>query len=241
VRRFFVPELEGERVLLPPAAAHHALSVLRLGADAEVELFDGRGTVVRGRLELGPPPAVQVEQRERRHTARWPLHVAAALPKGERLDWMVEKLAELGAASWVPLACERSVVRELSPQKRARAERLAEAAARQAGRDMIMTIEAPATIDTLALERALVLHPTGAEALPVALAAMTAGPLWLVVGPEGGLTDAEVGRATRAGARVVTLGAGVLRVETAAMAAVSVAMVFASGLMSVTSDAAHDL
>ena len=223
--RFFCPDAaRGGRLTLDGDEARHLVRVRRVGAGGVVELFDGQGfatlarvsAVDRGRVELvaeGDPlpdraPACKIT-------------LAAAVPKGDRFDWLVEKATELGVARLRPLRTERSVV----DPRQAKLDRLRRAvveASKQCGRNRLMAIDPPSDwsellTGTQADAWRLVAHP-GGEAFFEA-SEPVAGRAVVAVGPEGGFTEAEVDAARRAGWGVVGLGPTVLRVETAAVAA----------------------
>lgn len=194
--------------------AHHLFRVLRLREGETVTVSDGRGgwratTVVRGGLEpSGDPVAVP---------AASACAVAAAIPKGDRLEWMVQKLTEVGATRIVLLDTARGVVRWDAVRATRQLERLRRVvrdAAAQSRRCWLPVLEGPCrTTDVLAEPGALLADPDG-EPL---FGASGFGPV--VIGPEGGFDDAELAAAERHGVRRVSLGAGVLRVETAAVVA----------------------
>lgn len=226
--RFYTPDplAPGEYVLSGPEA-HHLATVRRFGPGDVVTLFNGDGhdhpaevvAADRKRAVLAVRPAVAVS-RELRH----PLVVAAALPKGDRGDFLVEKLTELGVTRFVPLRTARTVVQP----KDARLDKLQQAvieASKQCGRNRLMEVgpltrwadyyptSAPAGLR-------LLLHPPldGSSGLP---GRVPAEGVTVAVGPEGGFTDDEVTAAEAAGWVRVSLGPRVLRVETAAVAAAS--------------------
>ncbi len=226
--RFYTPDAlaPGEYVLTGPEA-HHLATVRRFAAGDRVVLFNGDGNdhpaeVVaadRKQTVLNVLPAVAADRE-----LPFPLHVAAALPKGDRGDFLVEKLTELGVTRFTPLVTERTVVQP----KEARLEKLQHAvieASKQCGRNVMMTV-APLTKWAAFLASAdlppvrLILHPpiddagqslTGVE--------IPEGGIVIAVGPEGGFADAEVAAAEAAGWARVGLGPRVLRVETAAVVA----------------------
>jgi 16S rRNA (uracil1498-N3)-methyltransferase len=198
---------------------------------AALTLFDGRGgewsaTVTRmGRSEV----AVQVGAHDpiEREAAR-ALHLIVGMPANERMDWLVEKATELGAASLQPVVTARSVLRldgERAAKRQARWQALALAACEQCGRNRVPSIEQP-----LPLQAALRALPPGRRLLlslrPGSVAARAAAgdahAVWVLHGPEGGLTPEEEAAALEVGFAPVHLGARVLRSETAAMAALAV-------------------
>jgi 16S rRNA (uracil1498-N3)-methyltransferase len=225
-RVHLAPDRIGDgRAALTDEARHYLRDVLRLAPGAEVEVFDGKGGAWTAEVLPGFE-ALALGARRAEAGAAFPIWLLLALAKGEKVDLVVQKATELGVARVVPFAAERSVVR-LEPEKgveRARRwRRIAEEAARQCGRADVPDIDAPATLAAAlaALPAgfgALVFHPGGA---PLAAIPPPAAGCAAVVGPEGGLTDAEVEACARAGAVKASLGPRVLRAETAAIAAVT--------------------
>jgi 16S rRNA (uracil1498-N3)-methyltransferase len=227
--RFFVEHLTAAEVALSEAEAHHAAHVLRLKAGSEVELFDGRGGRAVGRL-VSPGRGtltVTVERREPPRGRPQPaVHVAFSTPKGKRLDWLLEKATELGAASLGPVTFQRSVAGagELTEGKRQRWLAHCVAAAKQSGLDFLPELRPPATLAAVLARSAGLLTLVGdssgdARALAAALAGRKDGQdVLLLIGPEGGLTEEERSAVLAAGAVPVRLGATVLRIETAAVA-----------------------
>jgi 16S rRNA (uracil1498-N3)-methyltransferase len=223
----------GLEATLPAGAARH-VQVLRLQPGATVTLFDGRGRdwpaeVLRiGRndvsVRLGQGVAVDRE-------LPIPVTLAVGMPANERMDWLVEKATELGAAAIQPLLCERSVLRlagERAERRQAHWRGVAAAAAEQCGRSRLPAVGPvlpygewlrglPATADEARFVLSLA---DGAlpvcEALKPAL--HSARGLLLLSGPEGGLGAAEDAAARAAGLQPVTLGPRVLRAETAPLA-----------------------
>jgi len=241
--RFFVPDLPADapaRAELPQAEAHHALHVLRLRAGAAVELFDGRGRRAEGRIADVARRRVTV-QIEQVWTERRPggpvVHLAFAVPKGSRADWLIEKATELGVVSLRPTVFERSVAGKepLSAAKRERWLAHCAAAAKQAQVNRLPAIEDAAALGDLLARAAgalVLVGDTVEDAVPVldALARRGEGEdILIVVGPEGGLADAERTLLRAAGAVSVRLGRSVLRVETAAIALAAAAIASAEG------------
>jgi len=240
---FFVPDLAAEapaRAELPPAEAHHALHVLRLRAGAAVELFDGCGRRAEGRIADAARHRVIVAV-ERAWTEPMPagprVHLAFAVPKGSRADWLIEKATELGVASLKPTVFERSVAGKepLSAAKRERWTNHCVAAAKQARLNRLPAIEDVAPLGEVLARAAgalILVGDAAPEAVPVleALARRRKGEdVLIVVGPEGGLVEAERATLRAGGAVAVRLGRSVLRIETAAVALVAAAIASAEG------------
>ncbi len=201
--RFFVEKITHPAVL-SPEESRHAVKALRLAPGDRVTVFDPHETW-SGEIESAAGK-VTIRLLERLPAPSIPrVVVAAAVPKGARLDWMVEKLAELGVAEFVPVRFARSVV-EPGEGKRRRLEKIALAAAKQSGAP-VMKISAERPVAQLPPD-AWLAAPGSAERPP-------AGEGMVVVGPEGGLTPEEDARF----ARRFSLGPTILRIETAAVVA----------------------
>lgn len=227
LRRLHAERLFTGRVVLDPVQAKHAREVLRLAEGSMVELFDDRGATATGKL-LFPAAgqvAVDVETLHEPQAGMSQLVVAAAVPKGERADWMVEKLSELGVAAFIPLAADRSVALPKGLGKHDRWVRIATESAKQSRREGVMRIEQLTPVGELLSHkpRGLVLS-TGQSARSILEACdwSTSGELTLFVGPEGGWTESELEAFASAGIQAVALTRTVLRVETAAIAAAAV-------------------
>ena len=236
-----VPLTCGEVIDLPPGAARH-VQVLRLQPGALITLFnggpDGPGgefdaTVTRmGRSDV--QVLVGAHKGVEREAPRG-LHLLAGITANERMDWLVEKASELGAASLTPLLAERSVLKlkgERGDKKRAHWQAVAVAACEQCGRNRVPRVhEALSLTDWLATHArpaqdrpepaARLLLSLHADARPLQEAVPAGGPIWLLSGPEGGLAPGEEAAAMAAGFVPVTLGPRVLRAETAPLAALA--------------------
>jgi 16S rRNA (uracil1498-N3)-methyltransferase len=231
------PDRVGEdRAALDEPSRHYLRDVLRLAPGDPVELFDGRGAAWDARV--GPGFEALLLGARREEPAGGPaIHLLFALAKGEKVDLVVQKATELGAARLVPFAAERSVVRLDAAKGAERAERwrrIAEEAARQCGRAGVPEVAAPGPLAAALAAvpegfRLLVLHGEGSRpitSLPLAGAPGVAA----VVGPEGGLTDEELRACQAAGALRAGLGPRTLRAETAAIAVVALLQALAGDL-----------
>lgn len=228
--RFFVdlPLSLGQHPL-PEAQAHYIGRVLRLAVGDAVQLFDGSGQEFVGELVEVGKKSVQVELRERfagQPESPLRIHLGQGLSRGERMDWAIQKATELGVTEITPLLSERCEVRlkdERADKRLAHWQQIAISACEQCGRSVVPTINAPLGLPgwlaQTEAELKLVLHPV---ATPLASHARPAS-LAFLIGPEGGLSDAEVQQAQRAGYHPARLGPRVLRTETAPVVALSVA------------------
>ena len=206
--------------------SNHLLRVLRLENGDVFAAFDGSGAEVRARLhadkrgrqaqgEILERAFPQVEMARR-------LTLYLALVKGERFDWAVEKATELGVFKIVPLISEFTAVRSVGAERVERWRRLAESAACQSGRVRVPAVTAPVGFKEALRQLsgpALIFAPGAGACAREELAGFS--DLSLVVGPEGGFSSEEIQLAGQAGWRSVGLGRRILRVETAALAVLS--------------------
>lgn len=222
-----------ERVLVEGAALHH-IRVARVMPGEAMEVFDGRGRAWSARLEsMDEGGAVLRLGDERRDGVGRLVVLIQGLPKGDKLDWVLQKATELGVSAVWPVLTERSVSRpkpEALGTRHARWQRIVEEAARQSGRADVPEVAALRPLEEAAKalgagERLLILdEEEHAERLGNAAERGLAAerPVALVVGPEGGLTRAEVEALRAVGGIPVSLGPLVLRTETAGLAALAV-------------------
>lgn len=228
VARFFVDAVlaAGSVITLPERAARHA-QVLRLQPGQIVEVFDATATAYDAEILRMGRRLVEVTvgaPRLELPTQRPPHEIAVGMPANERMDWLVEKATELGAAVVHPLLTERSVLRlsgERAERRREHWQGVAIAAAEQCGRRTVPTVMSVRTltdwlpnIQSLALAKWLLSLDGDAEPLP----ANVSLPVLSLSGPEGGLTPIEERAALAAGFLPVTLGPLTLRSETAPVA-----------------------
>lgn len=223
------PLQEGAVLDLPAGAARH-VQVLRLQPGDAVTLFDGGGGEWQARIERMGRSDVQVQVGPHLDVDREPIrqvHLAVAVPANDRMDWLVEKAAELGAASLQPLVTERSVLRLQGERARKRQEHwqaIAVAACEQCGGNRVPTVHPLADLAQWTPPAGLQLRllSLDAGAAPLGDAIAGGGPVLLLSGPEGGLAPREEDGARAAGFRPVTLGPRVLRADTAPLAALAV-------------------
>lgn len=231
-----MPLRAGASLDLPAGAARH-VQVLRMQPGDALTLFDGAGgeydaTVERmGRSDVAV--MVGAHRAIEREAAR-AVHLAVGMPANERMDWLVEKATELGVASIQPLMTAHGVLRlagERADKKRAHWEAIAIASCEQCGRNRVPVIHpvqsfggwlgsATSKVDTADAPARFVLSLSdGARPLPAWLPPIGSRAALVLSGPEGGLSSGEEAEAIARGFTPVTLGARVLRAETAALAA----------------------
>jgi 16S rRNA (uracil1498-N3)-methyltransferase len=234
-RRFFIAgaHVAGERIVVGDGDAHKIRDVLRLRAGDDIEVVDSSGTVFRARLSGvdGVVAATLESALETQSESSLTIDVAQGIPKGQKMDYVVEKLTELGVAAILPFTSERTVVRDPGDTKVERWRRLAQSAAQQCGRRSIPAVADPISFDEMlarCVDYDVVLFPWevagGAVPLRESLPGIVAGArrVLAVIGPEGGFSHAEADRAREAGAAIISLGGRILRTETAALVLVAI-------------------
>ncbi len=233
--RLFVPlpEAPPTEVTLSEDRRHYLVHVLRLAEGDALEVFDGTGRAFDARVtRLGPEEVRLSLGPARGAPPPRALGILQGLPKGDKMEWVLQKGTELGATAFHPVDTARSVVK-LEPrragERTVRWQKIVEEAARQCRRNDVPRVHPPRPL----LEAARALEPgtlllvldEEESAVPLGEAFRAAGPatpVALVVGPEGGLSREEVAALVALGARGVTLGSRILRTETAALAALAV-------------------
>jgi 16S rRNA (uracil1498-N3)-methyltransferase len=204
---------------LPTGEANHVLKVLRGKTGDPVEVVDGAGRLFAARLCGGREAAV-VEELAAPNCTWVEISLYQAVPKGGRMDLVVEKATEVGATRIVPLLAERGIVNPREG-KVWRWRRVAEAAARQSLRLSVPEVAAPVSFEDTASEvgeSGVLLH-NAPNLRPVEAVVRT--PASLFVGPEGGWSDGELRFAEEAGLNFGGLGPYRLRSETAGIVAVA--------------------
>ena len=233
LRRYFCERIRRGACDLSSAESRHAAAVMRARVGDAVELFDGRGTVADAAVIRVAPKSVSVEVTAPKPRVPPPqpcvsLHVA--VPKGPRQHILIEKCTELGVGVIQPMIAARSVVKS-GPSVISRWRRYAIEAGKQSRQAWIPEIQPPLVFrQTIEVERVRVeqalnliasLDPGAlpfAEALREATASSGLTHIAAWIGPEGGFTPDEMQAALAAGLQPVSLGASVLRIETAAIA-----------------------
>ncbi|HTD33853.1 MAG TPA: RsmE family RNA methyltransferase [Candidatus Elarobacter sp.] len=235
--RFFVEGVHavGDRVAFAPDDARKLAVVLRKQSGDRVQVVDSGGVAFAATLEVGGRDvAARLDERLDRGAVETALRVtiAQAVPKGQKMDLVVEKATELGAHAIVPVRSARVVAHETSPAKVERWRRIAKSAAQQSGRVRVPDVADVHDWDALlatfaAYDRVYVpweladpapLRDVFERELPAAASVL------IVIGPEGGFAAAEIERARSAGASAISLGRRILRTETAALVVLSAAL-----------------
>lgn len=210
----------GEEIELPQDEARHVFKVLRAREGEPVEVVDGRGHLFLAKIGGGREASVL---RELPAAGEVDVVLYQAVPKGGRMDLVVEKATEVGASEIVPLLTEHGVVNPREG-KVGRWRRVAEAAARQSLRLRVPKVREPLPFEAAVQEASgggVVLH--NADELPP-VEDVVGRPVRLFVGPEGGWSAGELAFAEGNGLRLARLGPFRLRSETAGIVAVARAL-----------------
>ena len=229
-----MPLIGGDAIALPPSAARH-VQVLRMQPGDPVTLFNGEGgefDAVIERMGRNDVSVVVGSHHAIERDAARAVHLVVGMPANDRMDWLVEKAAELGVASIQPVLSQRSVLKlqgDRADKKQAHWQAVAIAACEQSGSNRVPPVHSVTALGQWLA--ALSAAPSGgqsrlllslaAQAKQIHAAAGREGPVVLLSGPEGGFTLAEEALALAAGFQQVTLGARVLRADTAPLTALA--------------------
>ncbi|HEX3468356.1 MAG TPA: RsmE family RNA methyltransferase [Candidatus Elarobacter sp.] len=232
--RFFVEGVHalGDRVALAPDDARKVATVLRKRSGDRVQVVDSGGVAFGATLDVAARAVVVTLDEQLDRGAAEPgidVTIAQAIPKGRKMDFVVEKATELGAAAIVPVRSARVVGHDTSSAKVERWRRIAKSAAQQSGRTRVPAVGEIRDWDALLAtfgeyDRVYVPWELAAPApLRDVLERELSGArtVLVAIGPEGGFSSDEVERAQRAGASAISLGRRILRTETAALVVLS--------------------
>lgn len=223
------PLTSGATLALEEGPSVHIARALRMRADDSLVLFDGRGSEWPAHIRQVDKKAVTVtlgERSERSCESPLHIHVGIAISRGDRMDWIIQKATELGVSAITPLRSERSEVKlkgERAEKKLRHWQQIAISACEQCGRNTLPQLDALAQLTDWAsavdAHRKYVLHH---RASATAKISEIPSSIALLIGPEGGLTDAEIAGSEQAGFSALALGPRVLRTETAPLAAIAI-------------------
>lgn len=233
--QFLIPpgKQPDDRVALSPEESHHAARVLRLERGAHVRLTDGAGALFTGRIETITPKQtiVWIEAKLPDTNLQSQIMLAQGLLKGEKMEFVIQKAAELGAHTLIPFTSSRTVAEWKGEAKKLeRWRKIAEAASKQCGRATHLQVREPLPFKKLLEEGAdaKILfweEERNAPGMASRRGAWPSAPterILLVIGPEGGFSQQEVEEAKSQHCLVLTLGSLTLRAETAAVTVLSI-------------------
>ncbi|MBX9705445.1 MAG: 16S rRNA (uracil(1498)-N(3))-methyltransferase [Gammaproteobacteria bacterium] len=234
------PLAVAQTVELTAEAANHVARVLRMPVAAELLLFNGDGQQYASTITAISKRNVQVKI----HAAEYKpvasplqIHLAQAVARAEKMDWILQKATELGVSSITPLITERSGVKldaERWQKRQQHWEAVIISACEQCGRNQLPSVTQPQEFTAFVAQprsgTKLILAPEATTPLPSAVIEQA---VTIVIGPEGGFSDLELTQAQQAGFSATQFGPRILRTETAAIAAVAVLqMIFGDGAAS---------
>ena len=230
--RFYCPQplVPGTTIALPEAVAHH-IAVVRLAPGELITLFNGEGGEVQAGIVSVAKRSVTAEvQAHHAREVELPCAVtlAQALPEASKMDWIIEKAIELGAAGIVPLAAQRCVVRlssERAEKKLAHWQGIIVSASEHGGRNRLAQLAPLQEFNQWHkqqdLQQRIILTPRAQQSLADWARHQPPQAVTLMVGPEGGFTEAEEQAAIAAGAIGLAMGPRILRTETAGLTALA--------------------
>lgn len=213
---------------LEPGPSQHLARVLRMQEGDGLIVFDGRGGEYTANISAIGKKRVSI--RTGAHDPRevespLSIHLGIAVSRGDRMDWVVQKATELGVAEVTPLLTERTEVKlkgERAEKKLEHWRQIAISACEQSGRNRVPNLNGLASLDnwlpTVSADRKMVLHHRASDSDTAGASPST---IALLIGPEGGLSDAEIEQAESRGFASLQLGPRVLRTETAPLAALA--------------------
>ena len=232
--RFFISpgQVIDQYITISGEDVRHIATVLRMKTGDELLLCDGRGTEYQAKIARVSKSEITTEVKARsKREIRYPLiTLCQGLPKSDKMDWIVQKSTELGVATIIPLATERTIVKIRDEEKRvSRWQKIAREAAMQSNRPDIPEVEKIQSLDgyirTLDPDPGTLLILPWEEGTEPIRSILRQIPgiknIIVLIGPEGGFSAQEVEMAKEKGYHTVSLGQNILRTETAAVAVLS--------------------
>lgn len=231
VPRLFIdmPLTTGEVINLPRDKAHHISHVLRMRIGDAIKLINDSGDEYQSKIIEISKKSAQIEIGESiQITNESPLiiNLCLAVARGQHMDFSIQKAVELGVKNIIPVISEFSNVKiqdDRVSNKLAHWQNIIISATEQCGRSYLTQIQKPVPLaEWLSVEASkirLILHPESQQSMPNIN--LSDDELTLMIGPEGGFSDAEVEHAQENGCEPISLGPRILRTETAVVCAVS--------------------
>ena len=240
MQNFFVydSQVQGENIYIEGTDVNHIVHVLRMKVGEEVSVHDDVNRKYLCRIEKLLEERVVlsiVEQQESDTELSCPIYLFQGLPKGDKMEWIIQKTVELGVYEVIPVAMKNCVVKlddKKAKSKVTRWQAIAESAAKQSKRSLIPEVKMPmsykeAVAYAKGLDVKLVPYENehGMAGTKAAMEQIKKGEsIAVFIGPEGGFEEKEVETAISEGAKPITLGKRILRTETAGLAILSVLM-----------------
>lgn len=231
--RFFISPPTGDHAVIEGSDARHITKVLRMLPGEQLTLCDGAGTDYLGVIvSVGDTVSVRILENQRsRAEPTVTLHLYQALPKGEKMEFIIQKAVELGVTDITPVLTSRCVSRpdpQSMQKKQIRYQKIAFEAAKQCGRGVIPGVRPLLRFEQALAEAAnfdlsIFFYECGGEYLQKIILPEKKS-IALFVGSEGGFSEEEAALALSSGAAAATLGNRILRCETAPLAGISIVM-----------------
>jgi 16S rRNA (uracil1498-N3)-methyltransferase len=220
------PLILGDNIMLDAYASHHLIKVLRFSRGKNITLFNGDGMDYSAEvLQVKKDCVVKIlDKTQNLSESKLNLTLVQGVAKGEKMDFLIQKSVELGVNKIIPVFTDRCVVRLKGDKLKKRTEhwkKIVIGACEQSGRSVVPSLELPIALSDLAsvdLNGAFVLHHRAEKSL-LELPKQTR--VSIIIGPEGGLSEAEIEQLIATGAQPLLLGNRVLRTETASLAAIA--------------------
>jgi len=225
VHRFYIPEVLGDTCKLSEEESKHCVRVLRLEQNDDVEITDGKGNLYKAVIENANPKGclLKITAHQKENAPSWELIIAVAPTKNiVRLEWLIEKLTEVGFAKFIPVECTTS---ERKVLKTERLNKIAIEAMKQSGRVYLPKIEELTTFKNLLDNyksykgQKFIPHCNDSDRKVITSAYKKGENALVLIGPEGDFTEKEIELAMQHGFIPVTLNERTLRTETAALSA----------------------
>ena len=236
MRRFFVADVVEDKIKIGGSDAHHIRRVLRYKLGDKLIVVDGSGKVMEAFIiEISDEMVIAEVKEVLDNNTESPIELilAQCLPKGDKMELVVQKAVELGVSTIYPIVSENCVVKYDEKKKMARQikwQKIADEAAKQCGRTILPTVESVTELKIFLenidsnLEALMCYEGEAEEPIKKILAESLANRFLVLIGPEGGFTKNEVEICQKAGLKIATLGKRILRTETAAIAASAIVM-----------------
>lgn len=233
MHRFFVPQLYAEEMTIKDVDARHISKVLRMQPGDKIQIVSDDGVTAIAEIAAIESDSVAVrclEKLAESHEPSVKITLAQGLAKGEKMDFVIQKAVEMGVSSIVPVAMEHSVVRlegVKAEKKVERWQKIAEAAAKQSKRDIVPQVQQVQSVKEMLANNPLqhkIIAYECEDRLGLKTALQNCGKLdelLLIIGPEGGISEAELQLARENNAVPVSLGRRILRAETAGVVALA--------------------
>ena len=226
------PLQPGQRVALPETVANHLLRVLRLGVGDALIVFNGDGFDYHASVVNAERRAAQIEVQSREAASSesaLSITLGQGIARGDKMDWVLQKATELGVAAVAPVRTQWTEVRlnaERAERRHQHWHGVIASACEQSGRATVPGLSVASELSDWAGSAPqnalrLLLDPDGEHSLRSCPPPQPGQPVWLVIGPEGGLSERDIAPLRAAGFSGLRLGPRVLRTETAGLAVIA--------------------